>query len=55
MVTLWWAVRAEGRGGGDKAGFLALVLGHSEGYTLSTSVGFGYNRPAGTPKTYFEL
>lgn len=45
----------QGRAEGDKVGFLAVQEQHSKGYTRSSSVGFGSNRPAGTLKTYFEL
>lgn len=45
----------QSRAGGDRVGFLAAEEQHSKGYTRSSSVGFGYNRPAGTLKTYFEL
>lgn len=39
----------------DQVGFLAGYQCYSKGYTLGSSVGFGYSRPAGTLKTYFEL
>lgn len=53
-AALWWACRAEVGCRRDQVGFLAGYQHYAIGYTLGSSVGFGYSRPAGTLQSYFD-